>query len=79
MVIYYVCAFLTVSFVLSGIDNKVIAHVNYLNVGMETAGVVSLPSLELQTVICPRGFLVHNLVQCRCPTIGLLFQLIVLV
>lgn len=58
---------------------ELFAHVNYGKVGMETVGVVSLPSLDLQTVICPHGFLVHDLVQCRCPTTGLLFQLIVLV
>lgn len=58
---------------------ELFVRVNCGNVGMETVGMVSLPSLELRTVVCPQGFLAQNLVQCRCPMTALLFQLIVLV
>lgn len=72
------------SFVLSGIYARVdslelFVYVNSGNVGMEIVGMVSLPSLELQAVICPHRFSGTRLVQCRCPTTGLHFQLIVLV
>lgn len=57
VLIYYLCAFLTVSFALRGMyaqmdKLELFVHDNCGNVGMETVGMVSLASLEFQTVIC---------------------------